>query len=1097
MFTVDQLQAQSIGRPFLAALTAKLRTGTSLTVAEQAHVEVMALRICADTGDDAGVGRHLARAQALAAASGVPDAQVAVLVETALLAWRKGNAADAQALCVQAEAFNHEPYDAARLAQIRGLCASQTGDINAAERYFDLALVLHRDVGSVFGRAQVLNSLANLVHAQRGQLTLVRQVSNEVIRLFDSLGLTSKDALGIQCWLFTETEDVDGLARALTRYQDNVLPGTHDAGMALVYAARVDGFKNDLASAHERLTQALGIAYKTGSPYLGVIARHAVAELHARSDAWALAHSWAEDMLRESARVNLPQGSHAARVMLARVALAWQDVARAREHLAIAQTGARQIEDELLLSEIGLWQVVCAGLERSTDRAQLWAAAMQRIRERDHIHLLKRMPQLAQLLFLQRMATHADATVREQAVWVATHGPNAQWVTHTIGVSAHELELIGLGRDDARPLIARVLAGDVLYSHSDRAYLMLHESFAHEMAGRLVEAARMAQTAHDVAARDGIPAAQAAALSELAYHANYRCDWQLAVDLGARSVQLDAASAYTHTACRSMALGHYNLGRWELAEHAWQAAEAAARNHGDARAMCMVFYGLAPFRWEQGRDAVAIETSRQCARFGAQSGFWEFAGLELQASYMLQTGRVAEARVCIGQMAAAVERSQWVRSAHAFLSAQLALAEGDGERAAVEAQEVARITREQGRVSLQPAANLLMAQVDLQRGKTAPALAWVEQAHADAARLGMLPVLPHARLLRAKVLMVMEEPVQAMQDLVQAIALADQLGAARLSAHARLLLGLLLQGPAAVAMLHDAAQRVRRGGYDYLLDQERALLLPRLASLALTAAAALQPVIAGLLESLAKAPPKPMRIRGLGGFSIQIGNVTVDARELERRRAGELFRVLLLAPGQGMARDMLLDQLWPNTPVAAAQQSLNQASSVLRRVLEPDMPAKFPSRYLSTEGERVQLRLPRGSSVDVFRFEAASLRGEQDALALYAGELFPADRFCDWAAAPRERLRGLFVHVSNSHAQASLDTGDAARALALARAVIAQDAWDEVAVLVGMKAALALHDRRQALLLYRALEKALREGLQLAPNTALTQLAGTITSDGQ
>lgn len=1097
MATQEELRAQCAGRAHLNTLWQKLTTGASLSTGDEARLALIHGRLSLEHGDETAARAHLARAQALADASADPEVIAAVLIDRARLAWQQGRPTDGLSLCTQAEHISQSAHTAAGVANTRGLCEVQLGHTAAAEQLFNTAIHFSRITSSTHTRATALSNLANLIHAMRGDLVLVQQFSAEALSLYDALAVPAPHVLGIRCWLYATLEEPAGLEAALTRYLSVVKPGTHDDGMAATYAARLAAFNGDYPAAHGHADRALSLAYKTGSPYLATIARLTKATLHARCDEWALAHSWAEDLLRETERGHYPEGGYAARVMLARVALAWQDAIRAGELLAIARAGALAIANELLVSEVDLLQVACADIGDDAARAHvpaLWAAAVQRVRVRGHEFLLAQVRQLSALSFLQRMARSDHPSARAAALWVATEHPPARWVTHHTGVTAQELELIGLGRDDARPLIDRLLGGDVLFTRAERAQLLLHESFAHEMAGRLADAARLAQSAYDAAERAGVPEVQAAALSELAYHANYQCAWPAAVALGQRSVAQDPASAYAHTAWRSMALGYYNMGDWELAERAWQSAEAAARNHGNARAMCMVFYGLAPFRWEQGRDAVALETARQCARFGAQSGFWEFAGLELQTSYLLQTGRTHEARAMLQQMARAMDQSRWVRTTHTALAAELALAEGDTQRALTEAEAFARITREQGRVALQPEACLLLARVSLACAKPAESLAWADEAHVDALRLGMQPLLPHIGLSRARAALALGDLPATRAALSTAYEQSIRLGALRLAAHVRLIQAVLEEGDQ-TTLLQDAAQRVRRGGYDYLLEQDRELLLPRLVVLGRSPDHVLQAAAAVVLEQLAAAPPRPLHIRGFGGFELRAGPFVVDQRELERRKAGELFRMLLLAPAHTLHKDEVMELLWPGAAPAAAGQSLNQATSALRRALEPELPAKFASRYLSTDGDRVRLHLPPGSVFDVFEFErlaggalGTGSQASDAALALVRGDLFPDDRYAAWAAAPRERLRAQFVNLSVTRARAELTNGNTARALALARAAVAQDTWNEPAVQLAIQAALSLGDRAQAIQLYRALERALRDGLGIAPNGDLRKL---------
>lgn len=185
----------------------------------------------------------------------------------------------------------------------------------------------------------------------------------------------------------------------------------------------------------------------------------------------------------------------------------------------------------------------------------------------------------------------------------------------------------------------------------------------------------------------------------------------------------------------------------------------------------------------------------------------------------------------------------------------------------------------------------------------------------------------------------------------------------------------------------------------------------------------------------------------------------------------------------------MIEALWPDKAPNAAQPLFHHATSALRRALEPDLPDKFPSRYLEVEGGRVALRLPSDSQVDFEAFEQHVRQHRwQDAVARYAGELFPDDRYADWAAASRERLAQRFVEAALALAREALAAGDPHAALAAAHRVLAIEPWHENAVLVGMRACQALSDRTAALRLYHNLERALRQDLGIAPQADLRTL---------
>jgi DNA-binding SARP family transcriptional activator len=249
------------------------------------------------------------------------------------------------------------------------------------------------------------------------------------------------------------------------------------------------------------------------------------------------------------------------------------------------------------------------------------------------------------------------------------------------------------------------------------------------------------------------------------------------------------------------------------------------------------------------------------------------------------------------------------------------------------------------------------------------------------------------------------------------------------------------------------------------------------------------------LGYLGRVPPRPLRIFGLGRFEVQQGQRRIPANEWKKRKAGELFRFLLLQPRHSAHRETAMAALWPEADAVAAQQNLHHATSTLRRTLEPDLPDKFPSRYLLFENDVLTLQLPSGSAADFETFEQV-VRVNPLAAPDYGGELFPDDRAADWAVARREHLRELHLGALLTVAQAQLDGREPTAALATARRVLAEDPWREDAVALGMRAAVAMNDRPAALRLYAALERTLRDDLGIAPRKDVQALAAAVRVDG-
>ncbi|HEY3561768.1 MAG TPA: BTAD domain-containing putative transcriptional regulator [Kribbella sp.] len=156
-----------------------------------------------------------------------------------------------------------------------------------------------------------------------------------------------------------------------------------------------------------------------------------------------------------------------------------------------------------------------------------------------------------------------------------------------------------------------------------------------------------------------------------------------------------------------------------------------------------------------------------------------------------------------------------------------------------------------------------------------------------------------------------------------------------------------------------------------------------------------------------------MRIRLLGGFGVDLGGRAVDPKAWRLRKARTLVKLLALSREQRLHRDVLLEALWPGRASTSAVNNLHQALHVARRALAPS------NGLLELRDDFVVLRADGLVEVDVRTFERLAALGRSSgdlddlraAVAAYAGDLLPEDRFEDWAARPREELRATFGNL--------------------------------------------------------------------------------------
>jgi predicted ATPase/DNA-binding SARP family transcriptional activator len=240
----------------------------------------------------------------------------------------------------------------------------------------------------------------------------------------------------------------------------------------------------------------------------------------------------------------------------------------------------------------------------------------------------------------------------------------------------------------------------------------------------------------------------------------------------------------------------------------------------------------------------------------------------------------------------------------------------------------------------------------------------------------------------------------------------------------------------------------------------------------------------------------------LGGFAVSVGDRTVPESAWRLRRGKSLIKLLALAPERRMHRDRIGGLLWPDREAAAVANNLRQVLYVARRAFE-QLDADAP-RALALRADVLALGDDWPVWIDVEAFEAAAVAARErpcldayrDALALYAGELLPGDRYEDWSTARREALRerrlALLVGMAELHAEA----GDEAAAIEALQGAVVDDPLHEEAHRRLMRLFTTAGRRQQALAQYQQLRRVLRSELAADPDPETRGLYRTILADG-
>ncbi|MFF0453644.1 BTAD domain-containing putative transcriptional regulator [Nocardia africana] len=248
------------------------------------------------------------------------------------------------------------------------------------------------------------------------------------------------------------------------------------------------------------------------------------------------------------------------------------------------------------------------------------------------------------------------------------------------------------------------------------------------------------------------------------------------------------------------------------------------------------------------------------------------------------------------------------------------------------------------------------------------------------------------------------------------------------------------------------------------------------------------------------------RIHVLGPMHIALDGTPI-------RLAGRLTRALLarlvIAQGRAVSTDRLVDELWDGEPPPKATSVLQVHIHNLRRVFEPERPARAPATVVVSEGLGYALRL-RDTEVDAWQFEsllheylqvssgahapeaATRTRMLDSALACWNGRALESFADCGWAAAEAARLTDLYLTAGELRAQAALELGRTTEVISGLRRTVEDRPDREESVRLLALAQYRLGQQTEALATLRRTAEFLTREMGLDPGRRIQELETAI-----
>ncbi|HEY3057573.1 MAG TPA: BTAD domain-containing putative transcriptional regulator [Chloroflexota bacterium] len=257
------------------------------------------------------------------------------------------------------------------------------------------------------------------------------------------------------------------------------------------------------------------------------------------------------------------------------------------------------------------------------------------------------------------------------------------------------------------------------------------------------------------------------------------------------------------------------------------------------------------------------------------------------------------------------------------------------------------------------------------------------------------------------------------------------------------------------------------------------------------------------LDAAAGADEPPLFATFFGSFTVYRGRRRLAIGS--SRPVCELGTYLMAHAGKSIARDALMDLLWPEVDPARAAHRLHVAVSDLRRVVDApgltslvrlqDDSYHIAACSVATDCELFEQHYQHGKRCQTEGDKESAGIAFQAALQLYTGEFLADHPYLEWAAQKRAHYAERHLGALTALCEGAAHRRDFDAVEEYARAILDVDNLREQAHRHLMRAHYYLGRRASAIRQYRACAKDLERELGAAPSLLTQQLHDAICRD--
>ena len=229
----------------------------------------------------------------------------------------------------------------------------------------------------------------------------------------------------------------------------------------------------------------------------------------------------------------------------------------------------------------------------------------------------------------------------------------------------------------------------------------------------------------------------------------------------------------------------------------------------------------------------------------------------------------------------------------------------------------------------------------------------------------------------------------------------------------------------------------------------------------------------------------------------------------QQQRTRSVLGCLVSAPSRKLAREQIMEALWPDQDLETANGHLDRAVHNLRKIFEPARTRPATSPLLLTEREVVILAEQPVIWLDADAFERllAQARETRDpgekerlfeeAAMLYGGHFLPEEHRVEWTLARRDALQRSWVGLLLDLADLRIERESLNSAIEPLDRLLSIDPTNEAAVQRLISLLAQLGRRGEALRAYKRLAAVLQQEYRIAPLPETRALYEAVRSGGQ